>query len=143
MSGNEERIERARRGSRRKRDLAAVEVLAAETTRRREQRLLADLRPSAEAQAVWAEVRVQMQASLSEFAFATWIAPLECRGVSRGALYLAAHAVPGAPAHVVRAHAERRYGHQLGDLVRADGRFRGLFIMLPPVAELEEEDGCL
>ncbi|HET7443291.1 MAG TPA: hypothetical protein VFJ57_01390 [Solirubrobacterales bacterium] len=143
MSGNEERVERARRGSRRKRDLAAVGVLAAETTRRREQRLLADLRPSAEAQALWAEVRVQAQASMSEFAFATWIAPLECRGVSRGALYLVAHAAPGAPAPVVRAHAERRYGLPLGDLVRADGRFRGLFIMLPPAVELDEDDGCL
>lgn len=150
----EQRRERVRNGSRRRRDLAAVggrsrerwerdaeasAIRSAEEARKRTERersLLAELRETAEANSAWKAARADLASHLPESTFGLWLAPLECRGEAKGALYVVA------PEDIF-AWAERRYGRLIGDAVRAVSEYRGAFLMPIPDAEDEEGDGCL
>jgi hypothetical protein len=103
------RAERARRGSRRKRDLAALEAerrAAAELLRERSE---GGLSPGAEAS--WESARSLLRDTLGTETFRLWFEPLRPLAVRDGVLYLAG------PSRVVR-WVERRYRELLESALR-------------------------
>ena len=119
--------ERARNGSKRKRDIAA---LAAETARP----LPGDVQADPVAAELWKRVLEAVRPTVPPSAFANWIAPVTFRGVREGCLVVAG---PERAEEWVR----RRYGAALGELIRADETtaYRGLLTYQVPPDPVEVE----
>lgn len=123
VSGLEEvRAQRAREGSRRRRDVEALEAAAARVVEDRESRLLACLRATPAAARAWDEARDALARCVPESTFRLWLDPLGCLGESQGALYVVA-------GDHVYGWASRRYSTLIGDAVRRVSDYRGVFLM--------------
>lgn len=119
------RARRARQGSRRQRDLKALEA-----EQRNRHAIPADVRPTEDGARVWAGVVEAMREHLHASSMQHWVEPLRVVGERNGGLCVAADS---------RAAywARQRYGTWLGRLVREEGTYRGLFIF-DDVSELGE-----
>lgn len=135
------RRQRVANGSRRKRDLRAVGLVAdterAEERRatearkraEREARLRPKLRQSPDALDAWAAVHATLPTLVPKPTFMLWLHPLDCIGEAENALCLSA------PDHV-RAWCERRYGRLIGETVRELSDLAGVYLL-----RAEEPDG--
>jgi hypothetical protein len=133
MTSLEQRRDRVRAGSGRKRDLAAVGLTdhadreaskraeEAVAQREREDRLRPQVRQSDAAQSAWAKVQSALGRAVPESTFRIWLEPLACIGEVSGAL--AIEAPEG-----LFAWTFRHYAGLLGATVRGATDYRGLFL---------------
>ncbi|HUB98540.1 MAG TPA: hypothetical protein VMS11_01825 [Solirubrobacterales bacterium] len=131
----EERRQRVRGGSRRKRDLAAAGLqsqadheaerstaeLIAHTEREERQR--PKVKETAAASAAWTIAKAATEASVPESTFMLWIQPVTCIGEVDGALALE---MPALSFDWFR----RRYAGLIGEAIRAETDYRGAFLFL-------------
>jgi hypothetical protein len=133
MATREEREKRVRGGSRRRRDLAAVGLIdhadraAVERAdeeiaqRDREERLRPQVQRSDKAEAAWSVAQLALSTAVPDSTYRLWLEPLTCLGEVSGAL--AVEASEGIFVWVFR-----RYAALLGDAVRRETDYRGLFL---------------
>lgn len=128
------RVDRARRGSRRKRDRAALADVAREVV----PPLPAGVELTEGSQDAWQCVVEAITDRLPESTWRIWIDPIKLVGEADGAL-----CVYGPPKCVT--WVRRRYGVLLGDLVREHSDYRGVFIafIADGPEQGQEGDGCL
>lgn len=131
MSSQATQADRARHGSRRRRDLLAL----AEERKADVPRLPDGVEETDGSLVAWASARAVFVGLLTESTLRIWIDPLRLVGETKGALCVVA------PLKICT-WTIRRYGKLLGETVRASSEYRGLFIAHEPES-LEESDGCL
>lgn len=125
-----ERAERARQGSQRQRDIAALETEERHATLPPD-----DVQESAAATAAFDGVRKVLQASLPPSIFESWVEPLRVLGERDGAVCVVG------PRRVTT-WVRRRYGRHLGDAIRGLSDYRGVFVYDAPVEKREAVE-CL
>lgn len=108
--------ERARNGSKRQRDLAALQAEQAA-----EHAIPSTTQPSDAATEAWAEVISHAYGTFHRSALHLWIEPCELVGVDRGALVIAGR-------HEIAEWVRRRYARKLGKWVRELTGFKGLIV---------------
>jgi hypothetical protein len=106
--------DRARNGSRRKRDLAALQA-------ERTFPVPANVKETDAATQAWDEVARRLQRELHRSVWAMWIVHCPLLGEHNGSLVIAGH--PQRAAWI-----RRRYAKTLGDFVRAETRYLGVFV---------------
>jgi hypothetical protein len=121
-----ERIERVRRGSRRKRDLDAFAAIENAGAGREQRDVLSRVMPTRASQAAWRAARRDLAASLPPSTFELWISPVSLLGQLDGQLVLVAP-------DRVRAWLERRYIRSLNEaVVRVSSSFTEVLLLAPP-----------